>query len=173
MTKPNSQIWNDGHWIRGTDKEPEERAPQLVDQAADWLSYFFSTLRFPGPNSLLPPSTLVVVTFDEADFEAAWTKKEGLAWFYDQIYSLTYQEEQWATSPTPVGFRTGGDLVLAVLGASLYLIYHAQDSQQMKMLSYNTAPFNMLKIPYKGKIYDYMTIYQHLVADRIPGDSFL
>ena len=76
----------------------------------------------------------------------------------DQIYSLTYQEQQWATSPTPVGFRTGGDLVLAVLGASLYLIYHAQESQQMKMLSYNTAPFNMLKIPYKGKIYDYMTI---------------
>ena len=63
-------MWNDGHYIRRHAGRREQRAPALVDQAAHWLQSFFATLRFPGPDSLLPPRTLVVVTFDESDFEA-------------------------------------------------------------------------------------------------------
>jgi hypothetical protein len=63
-------IWNDGHWIDGTEIDPKPRAPVLVDQIARWLEGFFARLRFPGPHSHLPPRTLVVVTFDESDFEA-------------------------------------------------------------------------------------------------------
>lgn len=78
-------MWNDGHWIRGTEEEPKDRI-DLIAQAADWLEWFFKTLGFPGPESLLPPRTLVIVTFDEADFEADWT-----ADVYDgpnQIYTV-------------------------------------------------------------------------------------
>lgn len=63
-------IWNDGHWIDGTEIDPKPRAPVLVNQLARWLEGFFARLRFPGPHSHLPPRTLVVVTFDESDFEA-------------------------------------------------------------------------------------------------------
>ena len=62
-------MWNDGHYVAGTRIESADpRAPQLVDQAAAWLETFFAALQFPGPNSKLPPRTLVVVTFDEAEF---------------------------------------------------------------------------------------------------------
>ncbi len=67
-------LWNDGHYKDGTgvgDKQPK-RAPFLVDQAAAWLESFFDVLKIPGKDSLLPPRTLVVVTFDEADFEAGY-----------------------------------------------------------------------------------------------------
>ena len=82
-------MWNDGHYLVGTQKEPEQRAPALVEQQANWLRYFFGNLGFPGPGSLLPPNTLVVVTFDESDFEADWEK--GKKYIYDgpnQIYTV-------------------------------------------------------------------------------------
>lgn len=65
-------IWNDGHYLDGLHQEAKPRAPGLVDQLARWLEGFFERLRFPGPRSHLPPRTLVVVTFDEADYEATW-----------------------------------------------------------------------------------------------------
>jgi hypothetical protein len=74
-------IWNDGHWIDGTETDPKPRAPILVDQLARWLEGFFFRLRFPGPESHLPPRTLVVVTFDESDFEADYIP--ALASAYD------------------------------------------------------------------------------------------
>lgn len=70
-------VWNDGHWINGTDIDPKPRAPILVDQLAHWLESFFSRLRFPGPHSHLPPGTLVVVTFDESDFEADYLPEQA------------------------------------------------------------------------------------------------
>jgi hypothetical protein len=82
-------IWNDGHYTDGTYEAPEPRAPALVDQLARWLEGFFDRLRFPGPNSHLPARTLVVVTFDESDFEAAWDANNASA--YDgpnQIYTV-------------------------------------------------------------------------------------
>lgn len=85
-------VWNDGHWVNGTktDGTPETpRAPRLVDQLARWLENFFARLRFPGPHSHLPPRTLVVVTFDESDFEADY--QPDLASAYDgpnQIYTV-------------------------------------------------------------------------------------
>jgi hypothetical protein len=82
-------IWNDGHYTDGTYEAPEPRAPVLVDQLARWLEGFFGRLRFPGPRSHLPPRTLVVVTFDESDFEAAWDADDASA--YDgpnQIYTV-------------------------------------------------------------------------------------
>jgi hypothetical protein len=82
-------IWNDGHWLDGTGEESKPRAPALVDQLARWLEGFFSRLRFPGPRSHLPPRALVVVTFDESDFEQDY--RPDLASTYDgpnQIYTV-------------------------------------------------------------------------------------
>jgi Phosphoesterase family len=82
-------IWSDGHWVDGTQEESKHRAPTLVNQQARWLSAFFERLNFPGPTSHLPKGTLVVVTFDESDFEATWTA--GKLSTYDgpnQIYTV-------------------------------------------------------------------------------------
>jgi hypothetical protein len=87
-------IWNDGHWVDGTDEESKPRAPLLVDQQARWLERFFDRLRFPGPHSHLPPNTLVVVTFDESDFENNY--QPDLASTYDgpnQIYTVLLANE--------------------------------------------------------------------------------
>lgn len=81
--------WCDGHYTIGTEVEPEVRAPALVDQCASWLRGFFARLRFPGPASHLPPRTLVVVTFDEADYEQGYT--QAMESTYDgpnQVYTL-------------------------------------------------------------------------------------
>lgn len=85
-------MWNDGHYLDGTtpsQQQPVERAPILVDQLAKWLESFFAALRFPGPHSHLPPRTLVVLTTDEADFEAKYD--QGKKYTYDgpnQIYTV-------------------------------------------------------------------------------------
>ena len=82
-------MWNDGHYLDGTEEEPEDRAPALVDQLALWLEDFFGALRFPGPDSLIPSGTLVVVTFDESDFLKKFS--EGKKYTYDgpnQIYTV-------------------------------------------------------------------------------------
>ena len=84
-------MWNDGHYLAGTTREPEQRAPALVDQLSAWLEYFFRMLRFPGPDSVLPDGTLVVVTFDEADFEAAYAPASTFKYTYDgpnQVYTV-------------------------------------------------------------------------------------
>lgn len=92
-------MWNDGHYVDGTNplvtppigKQPAERAPTLVDQAAEWLEGFFERLKFPGPDSHFPPNTLVVVTYDEADFEASYDPKTSRKYYYDgpnQIYTV-------------------------------------------------------------------------------------
>ena len=86
-------MWNDGHYLDGTlegEPQPLERSPTLVDQAARWLEGFFTSLKFPGPDSHLPKNTLVVVTFDEADFEALYDTKQTKKYYYDgpnQIYT--------------------------------------------------------------------------------------
>ena len=97
-------IWNDGHYLHGTHTDTDPRT-QLVPQISTWLEYVFFgdlaashvqgaaggkqiglaldtdlLLRDPAAawkQSRLPSGTLVVVTFDEADFDA----KE-----YDSIY---------------------------------------------------------------------------------------
>ncbi len=82
-------VWSDGHWIDGTQDESDPRAPELVDQAARWLEGFFGRLRFPGPGSFLPPRTLVVILFDEADYEAEWDRADAST--YDgpnQVYAV-------------------------------------------------------------------------------------
>lgn len=82
-------MWNDGHYTNGTQEEPPARAPALVDQMAVWLESFFGAMRFPGPDSHLPPGTLVVVTTDESDFEA--DIEVGNKYTYDgpnQIYTV-------------------------------------------------------------------------------------
>jgi len=84
-------MWNDGHYSVGTQSGPHERAPALVDQQALWLEYFFGMLKFPGPDSILPDGTLVVVTYDEADFEAEFDPKASKKYTYDgpnQIYTV-------------------------------------------------------------------------------------
>lgn len=93
-------LWNNGHWLRGSYSEGDEpvpgiaafdRAPVLVDQLARWLETFFKILCFPGPHTLLPPRTLVVVTLDESDFKADYTKSFQYQNSYDgpnQIYTV-------------------------------------------------------------------------------------
>lgn len=93
-------MWNDGHYLDGTNPtvqppiggpQPTERAPTLVDQAAEWLEGFFERLKFPGPDSHFPPNTLVVVTYDEADFEASYDPSTSKKYYYDgpnQIYTV-------------------------------------------------------------------------------------
>ena len=83
-------MWNDGHFTRGTEAEPADRR-DLVDQCADWLQWFFTTLQDADGSSLLPPRTLVVITFDEADFEAEWSED-----VYDgpnQVYTVLLGDE--------------------------------------------------------------------------------
>lgn len=92
-------MWNDGHYLDGTGADSltgvggsdckGNRAPVLVDQQARWLESFFGKLGLPGKNSKLPPNTLVVVTFDEADFESFY--ETGEKYYYDgpnQIYTV-------------------------------------------------------------------------------------
>ena len=84
-------MWADGHYTTGTETSPRFRAPALVDQLAAWLRQFFAKLRFPGPDSLLPAGTLVVVTFDESDFESAFEHEQGWSSPYDgpnEIYTV-------------------------------------------------------------------------------------
>ena len=86
-------MWNDGHYTDGTRSEPADRAPALVGQLAVWLKSFFDALGVPGPKSHLPPRTLVVVTFDEADYLKSVTTKADspLKSFYDgpnQVYTV-------------------------------------------------------------------------------------
>jgi hypothetical protein len=84
-------IWSCGHWMYGTYKEPDKRAPFLVDQLAKWLETFFGVLAFPGKHSRLPEGTLVVITFDEADFNSSYEKVRGWDGTYDgpnQIYTV-------------------------------------------------------------------------------------
>lgn len=84
-------LWGDGHYLFGTITEPAERAPALVDQQAFWLQTFFSVLRIPGPQARLPKRTLVVVTYDEADFEQDYITAQQDTSDYDgpnQIFTV-------------------------------------------------------------------------------------
>jgi hypothetical protein len=84
-------IWSCGHWLFGTEDEPDQRAPHLVDQLAKWLERLFGVLAFPGPASRLPKGTLVVVTFDEADYNDSYEKVRVWDGSYDgpnQIYTV-------------------------------------------------------------------------------------
>lgn len=84
-------VWSNGHWLTGSYDEPPERGPMLVEQLANWLRNFFGVLNFPGPKSRIPPRTLVVVTFDESDYEQNYTTAQSYAGTYDgpaQIYTV-------------------------------------------------------------------------------------
>jgi hypothetical protein len=84
-------LWGDGHYLWGSYDEPPERAPVLVDQQARWLETFFRVLAFPGPHSRLPERTLVVVTYDEADFENDYIQAQHDTSDYDgpnQVYTV-------------------------------------------------------------------------------------
>lgn len=84
-------IWSCGHWMWGTEQEPAQRAPFLVDQLAMWLRNFFGVLDFPGRRSRLPKGTLVMVTFDEADYNASYEDVYDNESGYDgpdQIYAV-------------------------------------------------------------------------------------
>ncbi len=84
-------LWSDGHWLFASYTEPPERGISLVDQLSHWLEGFFRVLNFPGPNSRIPPRTLVVVTFDEADFDQNYETLEAWDGTYDgpnQVYTV-------------------------------------------------------------------------------------
>lgn len=83
--------WSDGHWLWGSYQDPPNRAPVLVDQLAQWLQGFFAMLDFPGPNSRIPPRTMVVVTFDESEYNKDYQAANNLGADYDgpnQVYTV-------------------------------------------------------------------------------------
>jgi hypothetical protein len=59
------------------------------------------------------------------------------------IQSQIFAAGAWS-APVDVGQQTDGDLTLAVLGASLFLIVKAVGSDAMNVISYNTADFNVI-----------------------------
>lgn len=84
-------LWGDGHYLWGSIEEGDKRAPGLVDQQARWLETFFGILRIPGPQARLPERTLVIVTYDEADFEADYIAAQAENSDYDgpnQIFTV-------------------------------------------------------------------------------------
>lgn len=88
-------MWNDGHYLDGLNgappDDPENLNALLLDQSSKWLRGFFEKLRFPGPDSFLPKGTLVVITFDEADYEAYDPSFSAYNSIYDgpnQIYTV-------------------------------------------------------------------------------------
>lgn len=83
-------LWGDGHYLWGSPSDPGERAP-LVHQQAFWLQTFFDVLRIPGPHARLPKRTLVIVTYDEADFDQDYIAAQGATNEYDgpnQIFTV-------------------------------------------------------------------------------------
>lgn len=63
------------------------------------------------------------------------------------IQSRTYQRGQWGETTSVPGATTGGSLTLCSLGPSLYLVHTVTGSAQMAVVSYNTAPFNIVTVP--------------------------
>ena len=63
------------------------------------------------------------------------------------VRSSSGSASEWeAAVPVPAACTDGG-IALGVLGASLYLIVKAPDSQEMNVISYNTAKFNVVTVP--------------------------
>ena len=56
---------------------------------------------------------------------------------------MIYSQGQWS-DPVDVGHETDGDIVLAAIGPSLYLIHKTVDRDTMDVVSYNTADFNVV-----------------------------
>ncbi|HXH93255.1 MAG TPA: alkaline phosphatase family protein [Thermoanaerobaculia bacterium] len=72
------------------------------------------------------------------------TEKLMLAWSSDSgLQSQIFANGQW-TTPVAVGQQGGGAVVLATLGASVFLIHQAGGTSLMNVASYNTAPFNVV-----------------------------
>gem|GEM_PF-1543812 len=58
------------------------------------------------------------------------------------IQSLIFSDSQWQSTPTPVGQITDGPMALAQMGPSLYLVYKEWKRSQLRLTSFNLAPFN-------------------------------
>ena len=70
-------------------------------------------------------------------FMLVWSDAGG------NLYSRRCTDNQWDSQPTLVGHKTDGYVALAALGASLFLICKAPGTNQMNVISYNTADFNV------------------------------
>lgn len=67
-----------------------------------------------------------------------------LAWSADgALQSQVWSGGQWA-APVAVGKETDGAIVLAALGPTLLLIHKTTGTNGMNVVSYNTAPFNVV-----------------------------
>ncbi|MCP5046386.1 MAG: hypothetical protein GY940_04390, partial [bacterium] len=64
----------------------------------------------------------------------------------DEMFSRTYCDSKWQGKAVSVGHQSDGDMTLAVLGPSIYLIYKVVGSTKMGMVSYNTADFNVCTV---------------------------
>lgn len=85
----------------------------------------------------------------------AWQKTES-----QEIYSLKYAEGQWENSPVSVGQYTDGPITASALGASVYLVYKERNTFNMRITSYNTAPFNALQPELSEGVNNHTTLHQ-------------
>lgn len=75
-------------------------------------------------------------------------EKAMLVWVTEDhgaIQSLVWCDGGWASQPQETGQLTDGPITISQLGASLYIVYKERNSFGLRMSSYNTAPFNVIK----------------------------
>lgn len=95
----------------------------------------------------IPAATTIgdfaVCDYTTPDSDAA---KAMLVWQLPNgfMQSMVLDQAGWQ-SPQSVGQLTDGPITLAQFGPALYLVYKERNSHQMRMTSYNLAPFNALK----------------------------
>jgi len=71
------------------------------------------------------------------------------------MQSQTYASDAW-TAPISVGQQTDGALVVTALGTSLFVIYKVPGTNGMNVVSYNTAPFNVVTASNASKTTQYL-----------------
>ena len=81
------------------------------------------------------------------DYADSSSEKMMLCWQAANgfINSMSYDGKAWSQTPVSVGQLTDGAMALAQFGPSLFLTYKERNTRQMRVTSYNTAPFNAFK----------------------------
>lgn len=94
---------------------------------------------------------------------ASQTKQIMLAWqnkTTNAIYALRYINGEWDKTIEDVGQFTDGPITASSLGASVYLVYKERNTFKMRMTSYNTAPFNVLKPELSNGVNNHTTLHK-------------
>lgn len=96
----------------------------------------------PQPINGFSAQTLALTSYHDI---AANDHKLMLCWCAPQqqnIQSLRFINNEWQVSSSNVGQYTDGAMTLSQFGGSLFLVYKERNTRQLRMTSYNVAPFN-------------------------------